>query len=131
VLRKTLCDLGHAGAQSGRPIAVRGTTKLAADWLVEHKVAAYNASGQLVLHSSSLVFKTCLGNPSLVQEPTNTSEQSLWSLRRTLKRQGWEAVGSARDASAEHKKFNSCSTSSMYLAILLDRTLPKTLFLEV
>ena len=103
---------------------------MAADWLVDHKVAAYNASGQLVLHSSSLLFKTCLASPSLVQEPMNTSEQSLWSLRRSLKRQGWEAVSSARDASVENKKFNSCSASSMYLAILLDRTLPTVLFLE-
>ena len=120
-----MCDLGRAGAQCGRPLAVFGRQKAAADWLVSQQVANYNGVGQLVLHSASLVFKTCLSNPTRVREPDVTSERSLWSLRRQLSNTGWESVTSARTASVSLKRFNTCNTSSTYLAILLDRTLTK------
>lgn len=124
VLRKSICDLGNSGAQSGRPLAIGRNMRAAADWVVANNVAAYNQSGQLVLHSSSLIFKTCLGNPLLAQEPPITCRQSLWSLRRKLNRRGWTPNKSSRDCSVQSKIYNSSNTSQMYLAILLDRDLP-------
>lgn len=124
VLRKSICDLGNAGAQSGRPLAIGRKARTAADWMVANNVAAYNQSGQLVLHSSSLIFTTNLGSPSLVQEPPITCHQSLWSLRRKLNRLGWTPNKSSRDCSVQFKIYNSSNTSQMYLAILLDRNLP-------
>ena len=84
-------------------------------------MADYNSNGQLVLHSSSLVFQTRLSQPSKAREPDETQQRSLWSLRRRLKSDGWNQVTGGRHASVQDMAFNGNNTSSVYLAILIER----------
>ena len=120
VARKNVCDLGAAGARTGKPLAIKGN-KSAAEWMVSHELAGYTGFGQLVLHTSALVFRTRLANPAPVSEPSNAPERSLWSLRRQLQHSGWIAVETGKAASVLEKSFNIRNSSSVYLAILLER----------
>lgn len=120
-LRKSICELGDASAMSGRPMPITQAKQPAANWMVANNVADYNDAGQLVLRSSSLVFRTVLTQPEKAQEPLNTSNRSLWSLRRGLQGLGWTAAETARGASVMEKLFNKSNNSTVYLAILIDR----------
>lgn len=74
-----------------------------------------------MFHSSALVFATVLSNPARVYDPPNPLDRSLWSLRRRLVFEGWEAAVSGRQGSVANKKFNWKSEHQAYYAILLER----------
>lgn len=120
-IRKAICDLGTTCAESRRPLTVPLDHQRAANWMVENQIGDYNAAGQFVLLSQWLVFKTCVAGVDRVKEPELPSARSVWSLRRTLSHNGWSSVRGSKGAQVSEKVFNICNTSSMYLAILLDR----------
>ena len=97
----------------------------AAEWMVENDVAVINDSGQLLLQSTALLFKTTVSRPALVRDPPQRCDCSLWSLRRFLKRGGWDGVESARLASVQHRAFNETNQSTAYYTMLIDSHLQK------
>lgn len=120
-LRTLVCELGEAGARSGRPLSLNPRQVAAAEWMERHELAFLNSKGRLVLNSSALNFFTTLSQPQKVQDPVDPLERSLWSLRRSLIAEGWAKSDSARDASVEMKRFNAKSEHHAYYAMLLQR----------
>ena len=99
--------------------------KAAADWIVKHELGEYNHDNQLVVQSIAVNFETELSDARRLQEPTDLTERSLWSLRRQLVSGGWLAAERGRRPSVAKRCFAERNTSPSYYVILLERDLAK------
>ena len=127
--RDKILQLGKKVGASGKPVSLHDKDRAAAEWLVGHEFASYTAQGQLVLLSAALQTTTILEGPRPVSGPTDNLQDSVWGLRRKLFKKGWSS-GPASTAAASTRHYNEKNAFRQYLALLLDRSLASSHFLD-